>query len=64
MNGKLYPIFKTASLNRKGVMNKKALSVNSSNKFLNNVNFISGFNEEDFKKVQKKYKKFINPNKF
>ena len=64
MSEKLYPnLEQQSSFNWEEIINKKLKEVNSFNNSINNINLISKFYEEEYKKLKKKYNKFKTLNK-
>ena len=62
MEERLYPNIEK-SFNWEEIINKKLKEVNSFINSLNNINLISKFYEEEYKKLKKKHNKFKNLNK-
>ena len=61
MEERLYPNLEKT--NWEEIINKKLKEVNSFNNSINNINLISKFYEEEYKKLKKKYNKFKTMNK-
>ena len=58
MEERLYPnLEQQSSVNWEEIINKKLKEVNSFNNSINNINLISKFYEEEYKKLKKKYNK-------
>ena len=64
MEERLYPnLNPNDNVNWEEIINKKLKEVNSFNNSINNINLISKFYEEEYKKLKKKYNKFKTLNK-
>ena len=62
MEERLYPNLEN-NFNWEEIINKKLKEVNSFNNSINNINLISKFYEEEYKKLKKKHNKYKNLNK-
>ena len=62
MEERLYPNIEN-NFNWEEIINKKLKEVNSFNNSINNINLISKFYEEEYKKLKKKHNKYKNLNK-